>query len=107
MNDLFSGASTGAVPLAERLRPRSIDDVVGQRLEHVHGGARQERAVHLERRVLGRRADERQQALLDKRQERVLLRLVEAMYLVDEQDRRASVLLTYHLGARHGVANVL
>src|SRR5437764_6876910 len=31
MNDLFSGASTGAVPLAERLRPRSIDDVVGQR----------------------------------------------------------------------------
>src|SRR5689334_10616322 len=31
MNDLFSGAPTGAVPLAERLRPRSIDDVVGQR----------------------------------------------------------------------------
>src|SRR5690348_5627475 len=31
MNDLFSGASTGAVPLAERLRPRSIGDVVGQR----------------------------------------------------------------------------
>ena len=31
MNDLFSGAATGAVPLAERLRPRSIDDVVGQR----------------------------------------------------------------------------
>jgi putative ATPase len=31
MNDLFSGSSTGNVPLAERLRPRSIDDVVGQR----------------------------------------------------------------------------
>src|ERR1700758_4436546 len=31
MNDLFSGASTGAVPLAERLRPRTIADVVGQR----------------------------------------------------------------------------
>src|SRR5689334_25321504 len=31
MNDLFSGASTGAVPLAERLRPRSIADVIGQR----------------------------------------------------------------------------
>src|SRR2546429_9520765 len=31
MNDLFSGAATGAVPLAERLRPGSIDDVVGQR----------------------------------------------------------------------------
>src|SRR5206468_5383039 len=31
MNDLFSGTSTGAVPLAERLRPKSIDDVIGQR----------------------------------------------------------------------------
>src|SRR5205809_7791797 len=31
MNDLFSGSTTGAVPLAERLRPRSIDEVVGQR----------------------------------------------------------------------------
>src|SRR5437773_2182633 len=31
MNDLFSGSSTGAVPLAERMRPRSIGEVVGQR----------------------------------------------------------------------------
>src|SRR5437764_5469198 len=31
MNDLFSGSTTGAVPLAERLRPKSIDEVVGQR----------------------------------------------------------------------------
>src|ERR1700758_2257377 len=31
MNDLFSGASTAAVPLAERLRPKSIAEVVGQR----------------------------------------------------------------------------
>jgi putative ATPase len=31
MNDLFSGSSTSTVPLAERLRPRSIADVVGQR----------------------------------------------------------------------------
>src|SRR6266480_4789021 len=31
MNDLFSGSSAGAVPLAERLRPRNIEDVVGQR----------------------------------------------------------------------------
>src|SRR5216110_387029 len=31
MNDLFSGSSAGAVPLAERLRPRTIEDVVGQR----------------------------------------------------------------------------
>src|SRR5437868_11697969 len=31
MKDLFSGTATGAVPLAERLRPKSIDEVVGQR----------------------------------------------------------------------------
>jgi putative ATPase len=31
MNDLFSDSSTGTVPLAERLRPRTIEDVVGQR----------------------------------------------------------------------------
>src|SRR5438105_9076516 len=30
-DDLFSGASMGSVPLAERLRPKSIDEVVGQR----------------------------------------------------------------------------
>jgi len=31
MNDLFSGAPQDNVPLAERLRPRTIDDVIGQR----------------------------------------------------------------------------
>ena len=55
-------------------------------LQHVDRGARQQRAVHLERRILGGRADEGEQALLDERQEGVLLRLVEAVHLVDEQD---------------------
>src|SRR6266446_7970522 len=31
MNDLFSGGTQDSAPLAERLRPRSIADVVGQR----------------------------------------------------------------------------
>ena len=57
-----------------------------------HLAARQERGVDLERRVLGRRADERDRARLDVRQERVLLRLVEAMDLVEEQDRALVVL---------------
>ncbi len=35
--------------------------------------------------ILGRRADEDQRAVLDERQERVLLGLVEAMHLVEEQ----------------------
>ncbi len=62
-------------------------------LQHVHTRARQQRAVDLERRILGGRADEDQRAVLDERQERVLLRLVEAMHLVEEQHGAAPVLL--------------
>ena len=41
--------------------------------------------------VLGRRADERDRAVLDVRQQRVLLGLVEAMDLVEEEDRARAV----------------
>ena len=58
-----------------------------ERLEHVDLRPRQQRRVDLERRVLGGRADEDDVAGLDARQERVLLRLVEAVDLVDEEDR--------------------
>jgi hypothetical protein len=61
----------------------------GQRLEHVHPRPRQQRVVHFERRVLGGRADENQRAVLDIGQEGVLLRLVEAMHLVEKQHRVA------------------
>ena len=61
------------------------DVVVGERLQAPHAQPRQERGVDLEVRVLRRRADERDGAVLDVRQERVLLRLVEAVDLVDEQ----------------------
>ena len=47
----------------------------------------EQRRVDLEVRVLGRRPDQRDEALLDRGQERVLLRLVEAVDLVQEQDR--------------------
>ena len=46
-------------------------------------------------------------AALDVRQERVLLRLVEAVHFVDEQDRRAARLRERRLGARDRVADVL
>ena len=42
--------------------------------------------VHLEVRVLGGRADERDEPVLDTRQQRVLLRLVEPVDLVEEED---------------------
>ena len=57
-----------------------------RRLQHVHCRARQQRAVHFEGRVLGGGADEGQQALLDKRQEGVLLGLVEAVHFIHEQN---------------------
>ena len=59
---------------------------LAQRLEHMHRRARQQRRVDLEGRVLGRRTDEGEQTRLDMRQEGVLLRLVEAVHLVDEDD---------------------
>ena len=67
------------------------DVVVGERLQAPHPKSRQERGVHLEIRVLRGRADERDRAVLDMREERVLLRLVEAVDLVDEQDRALAV----------------
>ena len=63
----------------------------GKCAQHVHPRARQQRAHHLEGRVLGGCADERERAVLEKRQERVLLHLVEAVYLVEEQQRRATL----------------
>src|SRR6059036_2956366 len=63
------------------------DVVIIQWFEYEHATSRQQCPRQLEARVLGRRADERHDAVLDPRQERVLLRLVEAMDLVAEQDR--------------------
>ena len=66
------------------------DLVVGQRLEPPDAHPRQERGVDLEVRVLGRRADEGDGPVLDVRQQGVLLGLVEAVDLVEEQQRSGS-----------------
>ncbi len=50
-----------------------------------HLATRQERGVQFEARILGGRTDQRYRAVLDIGQEAVLLRSVEAMHLVDEQ----------------------
>src|SRR5207249_2818724 len=69
--------------------------------------AAEERSVHLEERILGSRADKRENAFLDRGQQRVLLRLVESMDFVKEQDRAAVVLSEGRLGRGDGVAHVL
>ena len=93
----IAATASGSTSSPRRPRPRSgsptrpADDRLelrlGQALEHVHAAAREERRDHLEGRVLGRRADQGHGAALDVRQERVLLGLVEAVDLVDEEDR--------------------
>ena len=57
-----------------------------QRLQLVDLAAGEQRRVDLEVGVLGGRPDQGQQPLLDRRQQRVLLGLVEAMDLVEEED---------------------
>jgi hypothetical protein len=61
--------------------------VAVERFEAEQRGATAQWGVHLEERVLGRGADERDEPVFDAGQQRVLLRLVEAVDLVEEQDR--------------------
>ena len=61
-----------------------------ERLQLVDLRPRQQRGVDLEVGVLRRRPDQRQEPVLDRGQQRVLLRLVEAVDLVEEEDRRAA-----------------
>ncbi len=58
-----------------------------QRLELKNLRARDERAVYIKERIVGRRADEPQISALDVGQQDVLLRFVEMMDLIDEHDR--------------------
>jgi len=58
-----------------------------ERLQLVHLQAGEQGRVELEVRVLGGRADQGQDSLLDSGEKRILLGLVEAMDLIEEEDR--------------------
>nr|WP_276602730.1 hypothetical protein [Nannocystis pusilla] len=66
-----------------------VADLDRSQLQHPHPA--QQRRVDLEARVLGGRPDQRAHPRLDVRQQDVLLRLVEAVDLVDEQQRPAAL----------------
>ena len=83
--DRDAGAAEAVLGVIERAPHDRADRLRLELLEREHARARQQRPDHLERRVLRRRADQRHRAVLDERQDRVLLRLVEAVDLVDEQ----------------------
>ena len=64
-----------------------LEGLVVQPIEHQHLTARHERAGEREGRVLGGRADQGDRAVLDLGQQPVLLGAIEAVDLVDEQER--------------------
>ena len=68
-------------------RQQQLQRGVVEPAQHQHLAARQQRAVQREGRVLGGGADQRDGAGLHHRQEAVLLGAVEAVDLVDEQQR--------------------
>src|SRR5207245_872357 len=61
-----------------------------ERLEHEDAQARQQGADDLERRILSGRTDERNRSSLNMGEEGVLLRFVEAVNLVDKENRSAT-----------------
>ena len=63
--------------------------VLVERVEHIDLGTREQGTYDLKRGILGRGAYERDRAVLDGAQQRVLLRLVETVYLVDKQNGAA------------------
>ncbi|EQD36798.1 glycine/D-amino acid oxidase, partial [mine drainage metagenome] len=87
-------------PLAigERRAQQAHQSRLLERLQHIHPRPRQQRAHHFERRILRRGADEGERTVLQIRQERVLLRLVESVHLIEKQDRRPPIVIA--LGAR-------
>ena len=78
-----------------------------ERLEPEEGRAAEQRRVDLEVRVLGGGADEGEEAALDAGQQGVLLGLVEAVDLVEEEDRALAVLAEAVAGPLERVADVL
>ncbi len=71
-------------------RSRSLPKILGiQRLEHIDARARQQGVIDFKRRILRGRTDENQRPILDVGKKRILLRLVEAMHLVEKQNRVA------------------
>ena len=79
--------SQAAIGVVQRSKQERLDILVLQRFELEHSRAAEQRGHDLERRILRRRADQRDRAVLDRVQHGVLLGLVETVDLVDEQHR--------------------
>ena len=105
--DLDVELAVAAFRVSQRLASDPVEVVLGQRLELEDAAAADQRAVDAEIGVLGGRADQHHRAVLYVRQQGVLLRLVEAMHLVHEEDGFAAIQAALALGCVDGFANVL
>ena len=95
-----------ALGVGHRPPQDDLDLLRRERVQAVDAAAREQRRDDLEGRVLGGGADEGDHAVLDVGQDRVLLRLVEAMDLVDEEDGALAVHPAPLLRLVHDLAQV-
>ena len=96
-----------ALSVGERAAHDPEQIVLGEPVQDVDAAAREQCPVHLEGRVLGGRAHQHDRALLDVGQEGVLLRPVEAMDLVDEEDRAPAAAGPFDVGLGDHLADLL
>ena len=92
---------------AERAAHHAADVVVGERFEGEQQRAGQQRGDHREVRVLRGGGDQGDPAVLHRGQQRVLLRLAEAVDLVEEEHGLAAVAAGLALGALDDRADLL
>ena len=97
----IASSSASASSVSRRAAQHDLDVAGQQRAQLVDLAARQQRRVDLEVGVLGRGPDEGDEAFLDRRQQRVLLGLVEAVDLVEEEDRRLGQLAAVLCALEH------
>ena len=102
--DFFRAES--ALGIGERAMDEGAQVRRGQGPQFEDERAGNERAVDVEERVHRRRADQAHGAALDIRQQDVLLRFVEAMDFVDEQNGAGAVAREPHRGGGHDLANL-
>ena len=92
-SEMLDGVGVGARTLDLEPPSDELGDVgLVKGMETKQGRPRHQRRVDLEVRIFGGGADQHDQPLLDGRQQRVLLGLVEPVHLVEEQDRPGAAL---------------
>ena len=81
-----------ALGIVECAAQKNDDLIFSQRIQHINATAREQRGVDFEGRIFGGGADQANAAFLHVRQEGILLRFVEAVNFVDEDDGARAVL---------------